>query len=121
VLPEVSQHANVTANFNKVHGYRQRQEKVTRHIIKREAFNAVFTSSTQKSLVIDWLIKNQRITLAVPSASAGAAELKPKGQFIWPDGVRRRSYEIIWPRKRRASKAAAKRGGKGSGSSVHET
>jgi hypothetical protein len=99
VLPEVSQLANVTANFNKVHGYRQRQEKVTRHIIKREAFNAVFTSSTQKSLVIDWLIKNQRITLAVPSASAGATEVKPKGQFIWPDGVRRRSYEIIWPRK----------------------
>ena len=49
----------------------------------------------------------------LPSASAGASEVKPKGQFIWHDRVRRRSYEIIWPRKRKMSKASAKVGGWG--------
>ncbi len=105
VLPGAQQ-ANIAANFNKVDGYRQRQEGVTRYIIKREVFNSIFTSGTQRTLVIDWLIENQRITLAVPSAHTGAAELKPKGQFIWPDGVRRRSYQIVWPRKQKASKMA---------------
>jgi Domain of unknown function (DUF927) len=103
---------NIQADFEKIDGYRQRQRSFIRYIIKREVFNAVFASSTQKTLVIDWLIENQRITLTVPIASAGAVELKPKGQFIWPDGVRRRSYEILWPRRGRASKAAARKKGK---------
>jgi len=112
VMPATSQQTNMTANFDEVDGYRRRQKKCTRYIIKREAFNAVFTSRTQKTLVIGWLIENQRITRAVPNASAGADELKPKGQFFWPDGVRRRSYEIFWPRKRRAKKASARKPGR---------
>jgi hypothetical protein len=47
---------------------------------------------------MEWLVQKQRITLAVADGTPGAAELMPKGQFIWRDGVRRRSYEILWPR-----------------------
>jgi hypothetical protein len=97
-ISRLPKHKNSQAEFDKADGYRRRQPRLTQYIIKREVFNAVFASSTQKTLVIDWLIENQRITLAVPIASVGAAELKPKEQFIWPDGVRRRSYEIFWPR-----------------------
>jgi hypothetical protein len=88
----------MSVNFSEVDGYRQRQGKDRIYVIKREVFNSVFASTKEKTLVTEWLIKNQRITLALVDGSIGAAELKPKVQFTWPDGLRRRSYEIRWPR-----------------------
>jgi hypothetical protein len=108
-LSSGSKQKNMKLNFNEVDGYRQRKEEVSRYIIKREVFNSVFASTKEKALVMEWLVENQRITLAVSDGAAGAAELKPKGQFIWLDGVRRRSYEILWPRKGKATKASARK------------
>ena len=82
---------------------------MNRYVIKRDAFNSIFASGTQRALVIEWLIQKQRITLATPKASAGAPSPKPQEQFMWPDGKRRRSFEIRWPRKsRRPVKATSK-------------
>ena len=72
---------------------------MNRYVIKRDAFNSIFGSGTQRALVIEWLIQKQRITLATSKVSAGAPSPKPQGQFIWPDGERRRSIEIVWPRR----------------------
>jgi hypothetical protein len=93
-----SKQKNMKLNFKELDGYRQRQESVRRYLIKREVFNSVFASTKEKTLVMEWLVQKQRITLAVADGTPGAAELMPKGQFIWRDGVRRRSYEILWPR-----------------------
>jgi putative DNA primase/helicase len=78
-------------------GYRERLKKVTRYIVKRDVLNAV--SESQKRLVIEWLAAKKRITFATPKASGGEPRITPKAQFIWPDGVRRRSVEIFWPLK----------------------
>ena len=75
---------------------------MNRYVIKRDAFNSLFASETQRALVIEWLIQKQRITLATAKTSAGAPSPKPQEQFIWPDGKRRRSFEIRWPRKSKA-------------------
>jgi hypothetical protein len=88
-------------------GVRERLKARTRYLIKRDAFNSIFASATQKDLVIEWLIQKQRITLATPHTSVGAVDPRPKEQFKWPDGERRRSYEIIWPRSPK-KKAAEK-------------
>ncbi len=108
-LPRTSNKAAKETNFEKIDGYRERRKKVNRYVIKRDAFNAIFASGTERALVIEWLIQKQRITLAAPKASAGAPSPKPQGQFMWPDGKRRRSFEIRWPRKsRRPVKATSK-------------
>jgi hypothetical protein len=88
-------------DFKKLPGYRRPRRKDTRYVIKREVFNSIFGSSPQKDLVSKWLVHKKRMTLAIASTSGGAAVQKPKEQVIWPDGKRRRSYEIFWPRQRR--------------------
>jgi hypothetical protein len=91
------------ANFDQLDGYRERLAGRTRYVIKRDVFNSIFASTTQKDLVVEWLIQKQRITLATPRAFEGAIDPMPKEQFTWPDGERRRSYEILWPQKEKAT------------------
>ena len=97
-LPSITQAPKEVA-FDGHDGYRERLKKVTRYIVKRDVLNAVFCSESQKRLVIEWLAAKKRITLATPKASGGEPRITPKAQFIWPDGVRRRSVEIFWPLK----------------------
>jgi hypothetical protein len=108
-LPRTSRKAAIVPDYHNIDGHRERQKRVNRYVIKRDAFNYLFASGTQRALVIEWLIQKQRITLATAKTSAGAPAPKPQGQFIWPDGKRRRSFQILWPRKPKVTKAANKK------------
>jgi hypothetical protein len=103
-LPRISKKAATAPDFDEIDGYRKRRKKVNRYVLKRDAFHSLFASETQRALVIEWLIEKQRITLATPKASAGAPSRKPQEQFIWPDDKRRRSFQILWPRKPKVKK-----------------
>ena len=103
-LPRASGKATKTG-FHGIDGYRKRRKRANRYVIKRESFNAIFYSSRQRSLITEWLIRKECITLATSKATADAASSKPKGQFIWPDGQRRRSLEITLPRKKPVARA----------------
>ena len=63
-LPRTSKKAAAKTDFDQIEGYRTRQKKVNRYVIKRDAFNSIFASGTQRALVVEWLIQKQRITLA---------------------------------------------------------
>ena len=108
-LPRISKKAATVPGNHNIDGYRERRKKVNRYVIKRDAFNSLFASGTQRALVIEWLIQKRRITLATAKTSAGAPAPKPQGQFIWPNGKRRRSFQILWPRKPKVTKAANKK------------
>jgi hypothetical protein len=108
-LPRTSKKAATVPGYHNIDGYRERQKKVNRYVIKRDAFNYLFASGLQRALVIEWLIQKQRITLATAKTSAGAPAPKPQEQFVWPDGKRRRSFEVRWPRKPKVTKAANKK------------
>ena len=96
-------------DLEKLDGYRVRKKTAYRCLIKREVFNAIFASKRQRGLVIDWLIKKNRITTAVAKTSEPGANRRLKEQFPWADGQRRRSVEIRWPRKvQEAGKATSK-------------
>jgi hypothetical protein len=85
-------------DWDNADGYRRRPPGQDRYIIKREVFNALFATTTQKNLVLNHLIENGQITMAVGKSGGASSERKPKGQFYWPDGERRRSHEITFPR-----------------------
>jgi hypothetical protein len=85
--------------ITKIDGYRKRRKKSIRYVIRREAYNSAFASETQRALVTQWLIQKQRIALATPKATVGVPSPEPQNQFVWPDGKRRRSFEIHWPRR----------------------
>ena len=110
-LPRISGKAATIPDFDGLDGYRNRRKKVNRYVIRRDAFNSLFASGTQRALVVEWLIQKQRITLATPKASAGAPSPEPQGQFIWPDDKRRRSFQILWPRNEEAVEATSKQSG----------
>jgi hypothetical protein len=111
-LPRTSKKAATGPGNHNIDGYRERRKKVNRYVIKRDAFNSLFASGTQRALVIEWLNQKQRISLATPKASAGVPAPKPQEQFVWPDGKRRRSFEIRWPRtSRKRVKTTSKREG----------
>ena len=69
------------------------------YLIKGDSFNCIFDSGREKDLVIGFLLKKGRMTAAGPAKSNRASTRKPKTQITWPDGRRRRSVEIVWPRK----------------------
>ena len=107
-LPRTSK--TTVPGYHNIDGYRERQKKVNRYVIKCDAFHSLFASGTQRALVIEWLIQQRRITLAIAKTSAGAPAPKPQEQLVWPDRKRRRSFEIRWPRKsRKRIKATSKR------------
>jgi hypothetical protein len=87
-----------STDWDMADGYRRRRRGQDHFVIKRELFNALFPTTGQRDLVLRWLIENHRITTAFLKAPANTLLREPKGQFIWPDGNRRRSYEIVFPR-----------------------
>jgi hypothetical protein len=107
-LPRISKNTAAETDFDEIDGYRKRRQETNRYVIKVDVFNCIFASGTQRALVIEWLIQKQRITVAKPKASAGAPSPKPKKQHPWPDGKRRRSFEIVWPRKQKTNEKKKK-------------
>jgi hypothetical protein len=86
-------------DYDKVDGYKQQEQEANRYVIKRDAYNTIFSSAEQQALVTSWLMGKQRVTLSMPKQSGRPAEPTPQAQFTWPDGERRRSVEVIWPLK----------------------
>jgi hypothetical protein len=60
-------------------------------------FNGIFASTAQRDLVLQHLIDEDQITLALLKDRIPTTA-EPKQQFTWPDGERRRSYKIVIPR-----------------------
>jgi hypothetical protein len=87
-----------STDWDKLDGYWRRKPGQVRYIIKREVFNALFSTTAQMTLVLQHLIQNGQITMAVAKGGGASAARIPKKQFIWPDDQRRRSYEIVFPR-----------------------
>jgi putative DNA primase/helicase len=86
-----------STDWDRIDGYRARSKHRNRYVIKRDAFNAIFATTVQRDLVLRHLIRGEQITLAMSNGGSGTT-IKPKKQFIWPDGQRRRSYELMFPR-----------------------
>jgi hypothetical protein len=95
-LKELKRHT--TTDWGKLDGYWWRKSGQIRYIIRREIFNSLFATTAQKNLLLNHLIENGQITVAVGKSRSPSAVRKPKKQFIWPDDQRRRSYEIVFPR-----------------------
>jgi hypothetical protein len=86
-------------HYENVDGYWKRESGMYRCIIKCDAFNSIFSGTYDRNLVLNWLIRERQIGLAMSKVTAPGSEPRPKKQHEWPDGERRRSYEIHWPRK----------------------
>ncbi|ANW00076.1 DUF927 domain-containing protein [Bradyrhizobium icense] len=71
-------------------GYRVSRMGPARFVVKVDAFNALFETDTERRDVLNWLGSSK---LIVTSSSSS----KPKYQFKWPDGERRRSYTFSLP------------------------
>jgi hypothetical protein len=93
-------------DYERLSGYRWRTSEARHYVIKNEDFKEIFTSAEQQRLVIAWLTEKKRITLASPQKSSGGAARSSKGQFTWPDGKRRRSFEIVWPRSQASARTS---------------
>jgi hypothetical protein len=87
-----------STKWDKIEGYRQLLPDQRRYIIRRDVFNTLFATTTQRNLVLKWLIDNNRITMALVKTAGPKVSRNPKEQFIWPDNKRRRSYKIVFPR-----------------------
>jgi hypothetical protein len=87
-----------STDWDRLDGYRKLLSGRDHYYIRREVFNALFAASAQRKLVLNHLIENGQITMAVARGGNASADRKPQDQFIWPDGGRRRSYEIVIPR-----------------------
>lgn len=99
-LVSVKKKSRLTFDYSSLAGFRERAGARNRYLIKRQNFNAIFSSVEQQDLVTKWLIDHGQITLATPKRSSGAADQTPQYQFIWPDGIRRRSIEVFRPLKK---------------------
>ena len=82
-------------DYEKLDGYREVKDGVHRFTIKCESFGKTFASTADGALVLDRLIEQGRITLAVSTMATPGSSPKPREQFDWPDGKRRRSFEIV--------------------------
>jgi hypothetical protein len=102
-LPSLANPSNgktETGRYSQLIGYRSLRANGWYGIIKRDVFNASFSSKHQRDLVLQWLIQKELVTMANATTSKDSARAKLKEQFIWPDGERRRSYEILLPKAR---------------------
>jgi hypothetical protein len=80
--------------WDNVVGYREKSGNISRHTIKCDAFNSIFTTRQQKLLVLETLIREGSIAVSTKNGPKSNLGPKPKTQTIWPDGGRRRSYVI---------------------------
>jgi hypothetical protein len=79
------------SEYDSMEGYVEPQPKRYRCIVKTDKFNRIFDNALQRKLVLDELARRNWITRSRSNEN--------QGQFIWPDGVRRRSLEINWARR----------------------
>jgi uncharacterized protein (DUF927 family) len=79
------------SEYGSMDGYVEPQRNRYRCIVKTDKFNRIFANALQRKLVLDELAQRNWITLSRSQEN--------QGQFIWPDGVRRRSLEINWGRR----------------------
>jgi len=88
-LPRAS--AITRSEYDSMDGYVEPQRHRYRCIVKTDKFNRIFVNALQRKLVMDELARRNWITRSRSNEN--------QGQFIWPDGVRRRSLEINWARR----------------------
>lgn len=79
-------------------GFRQALPGKNRYVIRVEAFNEIFETDKQAELVESWLTGKGYLTLAKPK---DGDKRRAKDQHIWPDKKRCRSFELIWPTKKK--------------------
>ncbi|WP_309144825.1 DUF927 domain-containing protein [Bradyrhizobium sp. CCGB12] len=79
------------SEYDSMEGYVEPERGRYRCIVKTDKFNRVFVNALQRKLVLDELARRNWITRSRSN--------EKQGQFIWPDGVRRRSLEINWARR----------------------
>jgi hypothetical protein len=84
-LPNIKQ-----SQWDSIDGYVEPQHDRYRCVIKTDKFNRIFANPLQRKLVMEELLRRGRITRSRSQES--------QVQFVWPDGVRRRSLEINWGR-----------------------
>jgi hypothetical protein len=79
------------SEWNSMDGYVEPQRDRFRCVIKTDKFNRIFANPLQRKLVMDELVRRDWITRSRSQEN--------QGQFVWPDGIRRRSLEINWGRQ----------------------
>lgn len=79
------------SEYSSIDGYVELKPDRFRCVIKNDKFNRMFSNPLQRKMVMDELARRGWITLSRSQEN--------QGQFIWPDGVRRRSLEINWGRR----------------------
>lgn len=89
-LPDHTESHNTAIGFKEIAGTKYRV------LVARDRFNGIFRSPEQRELVLSWLVSKGRITLA--KGKSGPQLVKE--QHFWPDGERRRSVEIFWPKSK---------------------
>jgi hypothetical protein len=89
-------HTLTQQDWNSTDGYVERHTNRARCVVKTDKFKRFFSNPLQRKLVVEELRRRQWITL---SRSQEIQE-----QFMWPDGVRRRSLEIKWEIVRKPTK-----------------
>jgi uncharacterized protein (DUF927 family) len=87
-LKELKKH-----DLGAVEGFSEELPGYYRCMVRREKYNAVFSSNAQLRAVTEQLIAEKCITI---SQAPGSKE--PQAQHFWPDGQRCRCIEIRWPR-----------------------
>jgi hypothetical protein len=70
-----------STDWDKLDGYWRRKSGQVRYIIKREVFNALFSTTAQMTLVLQHLIQNGQITMAVAKGGGASAARIPKRSF----------------------------------------
>ena len=100
-LPRLSRKGTPPLNYDAVEGYREDVGNARKFVIKKAAFNNVFSSVQQQTLVTQHML--DKGWLARRSVKAPGAAAEPKEQVVWPDGERRHSIELLVPIKRNAT------------------
>ena len=93
-LPAIPVDERKPIKFESVKGYRSKKADNDVAMIKVDAFNRILRSVPQRELVVKWLLENNYLELRQERGQSGATVRRPKEQFLWPDGERRRSIRI---------------------------
>jgi hypothetical protein len=94
-LPLLMQDVPKTIQFDNTRGYRAAQRLGTQYsVIRVASFNQILPDARQRTLVQNWLLEFKHLAIRQSRGRNGAMVRKPKQQFLWPDGKRRRSFRI---------------------------
>jgi len=79
-------------DFNTTAGFQDMRSQPSSATIKNDAYNGLFDSEAQRRRVTQFLLETGRLRRA--DSSCSSKKIEPMKQFKWPDGNRRRSFEI---------------------------